>query len=106
MTSAEVRALVEAEIGGDWSRSNDHGLSLRRCLVPPRMITCRNTLPASNSSKPPELWIVLEESPSEKNGYLIVFDDQQRDFGLALWDGDTPVLLGFYGNFLDTLEAM
>jgi hypothetical protein len=107
MTSAEVRAVVEAEVGGDWSRSNWHGVDLRRSLVEPRKVACRNTFPKLNGGKPLPLWIVLEETPGKKDGYLIVFDERQRMFGLAVWgDGDVPVLVGFYGSFLNTLEAM
>jgi hypothetical protein len=106
MTSAEVREVVEAEVGSDYSQSNAHGVDLRRCLVQPRNVSCRNTFPKLNSGKPLQLWIVLEETPGEREGYLIVFDDRQRLFGLADWDGDTPVFLGFHGSFLDTLQGM
>ena len=106
MTSADVRVLVDAEIGNEWSRSNAHWVHLRRCLVQPRNVTCRNTFPSLNGGKPLQLWIVLEESPGERDGYLIVFDDRQGVFGLADWDGDTPVFLGFHGSFLNTLQGM
>jgi hypothetical protein len=106
MSSIDVQAVVMAEIAGDFSRSNAHGVDLSRCLVEPRRVICRNTFPKLNGGKPLELWIVLEESPGKKDGYLIVFDDQQRIFGLAIGDGDTPVFLGFYGTFLNTLQGM
>jgi hypothetical protein len=35
-----------------------------------------------------------------------VFDEKHRKFGLADWDGDTPVFLGFHGDFLNTLQGM
>jgi hypothetical protein len=106
MTSAEVRAIIEAEIGGDWSQSNAHAVDLRRCLLQPRKVICRNTFPKLDDGKPLSLWIVLEEMPGTRDGYLIVFDERQRMFGLAIWDGDTPVFLGFYGSFLNTLQGM
>jgi hypothetical protein len=106
MTSAEVRAIVEAEIGGNWSQSNAHGVDLQRSLVQPRKVACRNTFPKLNGGKPLQLWIVLEESPGERDGYLIVLDDRQGIFGLAIWDGDVPVFIGSYGSFLDTLQGM
>jgi hypothetical protein len=106
MTSAEVQAIVKAEIGGDWSQSNAHGVDLRKCLVQPRKVACRNTFPKLHGGKPLELWIVLEETPGRRDGYLIVFDETQRVFGLADWDGETPVFLGFHGTFLNTLEGM
>jgi|SRR5258708_4822342 hypothetical protein len=106
MTSAEVQMLVKTEIGGDWSQSNAHGVDLRKCLVQPRKVACRNTFPKLHGGKPLELWIVLEERPDKRDGYLIVFDETQRVFGLADWDGETPVFLGFHGTFLNTLEGM
>ena len=31
---------------------------------------------------------------------------RRREFGLATWDGEIPVFVGFYGSFLDTLQGM
>jgi hypothetical protein len=106
MTAADVRAIVEAEIGGNWSQSNAHSVDLRKCLVQPRKVACRNTFPKLDGGKLLQLWIVLEETPGTKDGYLIVFDEARRVFGLADWEGDTPVFLGFHGSFLNTLQGM
>ena len=106
MIAAEVRAIIESEIGNDWSQTNSHGVDLRRCLVPPRLVACRNTFPKLDGGKPLQLWIVLEETPAMQGGYLIVFDETRLVFGLADWDGDTPVFLGFHGTFLNTLRGM
>lgn len=106
MTSDEVRALIEAEIGGNWSQSNTHGVDLRACLVQPRRVSCRNTFPKLNGGKPLTLWIVLEETPGLQAGYLIVYDDRKGEFGLADWDGDTPVFWGYHGTFLSALQGM
>src|SRR5262245_14295045 len=106
MTSAEVRRIVEAEIGEDWSRTNLHKTDLRRCLIEPRKHRCRNTFPKMDEGRPLDLWIVLEEFPREKRGYLIVFDDQTQRFGLADWEESGPVFLGFHGTFINTLEGM
>ena len=51
MTSAEVRAIVEAEVGGNWLQSNAHAVDLRKCLVQPRKIACRNTFPKLDGGK-------------------------------------------------------
>jgi hypothetical protein len=106
MNPAEVRAIVEAEIGDDWSRSNAHAVDLRKCLVQPRQVACRNAFPKLNAGKPLQLWIVLEETPGRRDGYLIVFDERRRMFGLPDWDGEAPVFLGYYGTFLNTLQGM
>jgi hypothetical protein len=106
MTPAEVRAILESELAGDWSKSNSHGVDLKACVVEPRKVTCRSTFPKLNGGKSLQLWIVLEETPGKSDGYLIVFDDLQGKFGLADWNGSTPVFLGYYGSFLNTLESM
>ncbi len=106
MTSAEVQALVNAEIGDDWSHSKRHGVDLRRCLIEPRQVVCRNTFPKLQRGKPLRLWIVLEELPGTRDGYLIDFDDRQGKFGLADWNSDSRVFLGFHGSFLNTQQGM
>jgi hypothetical protein len=106
MTTAEVRAIVEAEIGGNWWQTNAHAVDLRKCLVQPRKVTCRNTFPMLDDGTPIQVWVVLEETPDTRDGYLIVFDESRRAFGLANWDGNTPVFLGFHGSFLNTLQGM
>ena len=106
MTSAEVRAIVESELAGDWSQSNSHGVDLKRCIVEPRKVVCRNTFPMLKGGRSLHLWIVLEETPGKNDGYLIVFDDPQGKFGPAVWDGKTAVFLGFHGSFVKTLQGM
>jgi len=46
--------------------------------------------------------LVLEENPIEKNGYQIVYETEKDLFGLAC-EGS---FIGFYGNFINTLEGM
>lgn len=106
MTSAEVRAIVEAELQGDYSASNDHGIDLQTCLVEPRKVICHNTFPQLAGGLPLEMWIVLEETPGQTDGYLIVFEEERGKFGLADWAGEMPAFLGFHGRFLATLQGM
>jgi len=104
MTSSEVKALIQAEIAGRREIPNSHGVELSECLVEPRQIQCRDASP-----DPVELtgmWLVLEETPGQKSGYLVVYDERKKDFGLAVWDGDTAVHIGYHGSFLDTLKGM
>lgn len=104
MTPDEVRRIVEAEIGNAWGLPYDE--HLKRYLVTPRKVKCRNTFPKLKKGKPIEMWIVFEEPSNAPTGYVVVFDEKQRAFGLAVWDANIPVLLGYYGTFLNTLEGM
>lgn len=104
MTSDEVRALIEREIAGDWARSNLHGCDLRRCMVDPAQ---REYDDSFNPPNVVELWLVLEEIPETRDGYKIVFSAERGVFGLAV-PGFTrrDVLIGYYGTFLETYDAM
>lgn len=50
--------------------------------------------------------MVLEDKPGRQAGYLIVFDETRGWFGLAVWDADTPVFLGFHRSFLRAFDHM
>ena len=104
MEAAEVSEIIEREIGGDWSLSNLHGVDLRRCLVKPTKKVYKDSF---REGEKVELWLVLEEVPEDHSGYKIVFDERRRLFGLATKGLDgADVLIGYYGSFVDTLEAM
>ena len=50
---------------------------------------------------------MLEEDPVARNGYKIVYDESRDEFGLAMQDDrGNDIFLGFYGDFLTTLEAI
>ena len=104
MTPEQVREIIINEIGGDWMRTNAHGVDLRACLVdPPRR---RTYLDSFNQNVSVELWLVLEEDPNLHSGYEIVFSETERQFGLATSSDDGPVFIGWHGSFLETLEGM
>ncbi|MFO0797001.1 MAG: hypothetical protein U0804_05950 [Gemmataceae bacterium] len=104
MTSEELRALIEREIGDDWGRSNAHGVDLKRCLVTP-VLTEFN-----DGGSPPivsQLWLVLKERPEDGSGYKIVYCDQMKMFGLAVPGSPRPTAVSFYhGGFLEAFNAM
>lgn len=104
MDAAEISQLVEQEIDGNWSRANAHGVDLRRCLVKPTKRVYEDCV----GSETIELWIVLEEVPEDQSGYKIVFDERTGVFGLATrnFSGRPDGLVGFYGSFLEALDAM
>jgi hypothetical protein len=102
MTAAEVKALVLSEIGDQWRRTNLHHVSLRECLLHPERLTLIDV----RTEQPLQAWLVLRACPSG-NGYGIVYDELSGTFGLAQFaNGYEPCLLGFYGDFFTTLEAM
>jgi hypothetical protein len=104
MKSADVRALVEAEIAGNWSASNLHEVDLRSSLVQPKLIQVihERVNKGRVHREVLNLWLVLEENPLTKDGYRIVYDECAGQFGLVT-DG---ALVGFYGDFLSTFQAM
>ena len=109
MTPEQVRQLVEQEIGDRWAESNDHGVDLRTSLVTPRLIECRNTFPHAHRPDPSTLpmWVVLEEQPGSHEGYVILFDEAKRRFGLGDVSQDGRVVfLGYHGSFWETFHGM
>ena len=85
MTPEEVRQCVESQIGDRWDETNAHGVDLRKCLVPPRKVKMINRKVVKGKLKDSvvEVWIVLEETPGDPKGYTILFDEEDRSFGLA-----------------------
>jgi hypothetical protein len=100
----DVRRLVEIEIGSGWELEYPHGVQLRRCLVVPRIERMRVGWDETTSLN---LWVVLEEDPDEKAGYLVAYDEAEESFGLASRGSEgRHIFLGYYGSFIETLEAM
>lgn len=104
MDATEISRLIQREIEDASFISNAHGVDLRRCLVTPT----KGVYEDCSGSGTIELWLVLEEVPEDQSGYKIVFDERTRSFGLATrnFPGRPDGLVGFYGSFLETLEAM
>ncbi|MDA1195099.1 MAG: hypothetical protein O2894_07930 [Planctomycetota bacterium] len=109
MTPADVATLIDRQIAAGWDpdspRQNPHGVELKRCLVvPPER---RTFLDSFNSNQPIDLWLVLREDPDSKDGYEVVFCEEEGEFGLAVPDGNKPgTLIGIYGSFPETLASM
>jgi len=54
------------------------------------------------------VWIVLQESPVDE-GYVIFYDDECNQFGLAssgFPDDQHLVICGYYGDFWTTFKGM
>lgn len=104
MSPSDISQVIAGEIAGDWDRKNPHGVDLRTCLVTPER---RRFVDATDKNQALDLWLVLEEHPQTHSGYMIVFDETSRRYGLAVIDQHKQdVFIGFYGTFLETLDAM
>jgi hypothetical protein len=104
MTSLEVKNRIEQEIGCKWEHSNAHGVDLRTCLVHPER---QRFLDCADEGRAVDLWLVLEEDPKTRRGYKIVFDEDNGMCGLSIADQNgRAVFLGYYGDFITTLDAM
>ena len=111
MMPDEIEQLVQEQIAGRWSESNDHGIDLHFSLVTPTQIKVIEWRVKDGRSMESLLavWLVLEERPVEKDGYQIVYSEQMKTFGLAssgATDAQLPVLCGWYGDFLTTFKSM
>lgn len=104
MTAEAVAALVDDSIGGRWSETNLHGVSLReRLLRRPERIEAVTVDGEENAS----LWLVLTECGIGENGYGIAFSEADGAFGLVQFTADyEPCLIGIYGTFWEAFQAM
>ena len=103
MTSEQVHALVVAQIGDQWDRTNLHGVDLRRCILWPQSITAADVRGEVQS----DVWLVLLETPGRRLGWGIVYQEETGEFGLVQFTEDyAPCLVGLYAQFMDALEAM
>ncbi len=110
MTPEALSKIIEAEISGDWTLSNAHDVDLEKCLIPPERRVFADSM--GEDADMVTLWVVLQEDPEHNSGYMIVYGEAEKMFGLAtiLIDesggGKTPTFLGYYGSFLETLDGM
>jgi hypothetical protein len=92
MSAAAIRERVDSEIEG--IESSELGSDFRPWLLKVPELAQLKEHDGSLSS----VWIVLREP----DGYSIVFDPAIEQFGLATGG----VIVGIYGGFMDTLNAM
>ena len=53
------------------------------------------------------MWVVLEETPGSRDGYVILFDEGNGRFGLGGFGEDGRVVfLGYHGSFWSTFHGM
>ncbi len=104
MTAADVKAKIYAEIGDQWNTPHAHGIDLKVCLVEPELRKYRGV---REREIPEKLWFVLQEVRNGVKGYAMIYSESMDQYGLAVTDKkDGPIVIGFYGSFMETLEAM
>src|SRR4051812_40436099 len=84
MTRKEISQMIEKEINGDWSISNWHNCDLKKCLVSPK----RKEMRFGDEIK--KVWIVLEENSETLEGFKVFFDEEAKQFGLAMHSDSSP----------------
>jgi len=95
MTPSEIQEIVANAVGE--LNANQFGWDFRSKLVSPP-VQIRVSTPDNNQE---DVWLVLDESPGG-GGYRIVFSIEDQEFGLV----SSGVLIGLYGDFKETLNAM
>jgi len=50
-----------------------------------------------------DLWVVVDDGADPGNGYLIVFDEERNEYGMAVKPG---VFLGYCGTLAETIAGM
>ena len=103
MNSKEVKNIIDEELKGILDVTNVYSLNLNNCLIEPIKQEYQTF---SDSTITNELWTVLEEI-SDKSGYKITFDNEEKLLGLGtLTNPNELVDKGFYGTFLETLKGI
>lgn len=103
MSVEEIKKIIEKELKSESDIKNVFGLDLTKCLIEPQKQKYKNSNDATETY---EFWTVLEESEN-RNGYKIYFDEETKNFGLAInSDKDELIDIGGYGSFLRTLYSM
>lgn len=104
-----VRQRIGEELAacGDLSSPGFGTSDLEARLVrPPRQESFTSDFESSPAGSPP--WLVLDECPGQDAGYLVIYDADRDEFGLAgkAAGGEAGKVIGWYGSLRDTLQAM
>lgn len=110
MNARDIEQLVIDQIADRWDETNLHGVDLRLAIVAPTQsqLMLHTVDDGEVSESIVDVWIVLREL-TEGDGYLIFYDVERAEFGLASV-GDSaekqPVICGYYGDFWTTFRGM
>ena len=109
MTAPELEQLISQEIREN-KIVNWHGITkenIKRHLLNP----CLKEFVTAWNGQSKKYWLVLDEDPGNQvEGYLIIYDQEENMFGLALKVDmnrtDMGIVIGLYGTFIITLNGM
>lgn len=109
MTKQELEQLISDNIELD-AINNRHGISKENIsyyLIEPILKEYNQAWNGARKS----YWLVFNELPEDKkDGYQIVYDEEEQSFGLAVKAGmeqnDIGMMPGLYGSFINTLNSM
>ncbi len=100
----QIHEIIRSEISENDSITNLHGINLKRCLIEPYLQIFEKSFKEGEVA---ELYVVLKEDPDKNQGYQIAYNPKDKLFGLCIFgDGKYPLLLGYYGTFLEALDGM
>ena len=102
MTSNEVKAMVDKSLSKYMGYKNDYGCIVSKCLITPEKLLF---VDVDNSEV--ELWDILEEDPEKRDGYMVVYDEKEKLYGIAIHSVLKELIaLEFYKSFLEAFESM
>jgi hypothetical protein len=102
MDAQTLKSMIKTELD-NHKHLKWYGAGLSTCLIEPIIIDISN----SSNDQTFKCWLVFEEQPLSKDGYKIIYDVEDNEFGLAIeGNNNMPIALSWYGNFVDTLENM
>ena len=111
MTAEDIRRIIVEQVGEKRNEPHAHGVVLDRSLNGPEQIKVIDR--SGQADQLIDAWLVLVENPEgstdEEKGYRIIAKADGSLFGLALagFPQDIHlVCIGWYGNFMETLEGM
>jgi hypothetical protein len=103
VTPQNLARIIEDDLAHAGPDFVWYGRPLGECLQVPIKIRILNS---HNNDAAEELWFVFEEGPKPGEGFKVVYDEGASMFGLAVNGIKEPVLIGLYGGFVETLNAM
>jgi hypothetical protein len=81
MDAQAVSRLIASDLSANPGFYNSHGVDLQASLVAPELLQFEDSFRQGEFLT---LWLVLKECPTERAGYLVVYDESANEFGLAV----------------------